>query len=140
MQDWINREFVERFLREARAAARLSHPHIVTIHDVGEAEGTYFIVMEYLEGPSLANLLRRQGALPPQQVAQIISHSPDGAMLALGSEDGTVRLWRVSDGTLLRTLERYTEPVYSVAFSPDGALLASGARDGTVWLWGVGQP
>ena len=69
----FDREFVERFLREARAAARLNHPHIVTIHDVGEANGTYFIVMEYLEGPSLADLLRQQGALPPQQAAQIVA-------------------------------------------------------------------
>jgi serine/threonine protein kinase len=69
----FDQEFVERFLREARAAAKLNHPHIVTIHDVGQADGTYFIVMEYLEGPSLADLLRQQGALPPQQVAQIVA-------------------------------------------------------------------
>jgi Tol biopolymer transport system component/predicted Ser/Thr protein kinase len=66
-------EFVQRFLREARAAAKLNHPGIVTIHDVGQADGTYFIVMEYVEGPSLTDLLRRQGALPPQRVVQIVS-------------------------------------------------------------------
>jgi hypothetical protein len=69
----FDQEFVERFLREARAAAKLNHTHIVTIHDVGQADGTYFIVMEYLEGPSLADLIRRHGALPPQQVAQIVA-------------------------------------------------------------------
>ncbi|HHE73293.1 MAG TPA: hypothetical protein ENL34_13545 [Chloroflexi bacterium] len=69
----FDREFVERFLREARAAARLNHPNIVTIHDVGQADGTYYIVMEYLEGPSLADLLRQQRALPPQQAAQIVA-------------------------------------------------------------------
>ncbi|HHE73013.1 MAG TPA: serine/threonine protein kinase, partial [Chloroflexi bacterium] len=69
----FDREFVERFLREARAVARLNHPNIVTIHDVGQAGGTYYIVMEYVEESSLANLLRRQGALPPQQAAQIVA-------------------------------------------------------------------
>jgi Tol biopolymer transport system component len=69
----FDQEFVDRFLREARAAARLSHPHIVTIHDVGQADDTYFIVMEYLEGPSLADLIRERGALLPQQVARIVA-------------------------------------------------------------------
>ena len=69
----FDREFVERFLREARAAARLNHPHIVTIHDVGQAGGTYYIVMEYLKGPSLVDLLRQRGALPPQQAAQVVA-------------------------------------------------------------------
>ena len=66
-------QFVERFLREARAAARLNHPNIVTIHDVGQAEGLHFLVMEYVDGPSLTDLLRQHGAQPPQDVARIIS-------------------------------------------------------------------
>jgi serine/threonine protein kinase len=69
----FDEEFVERFLREARAVARLSHRHIITVYDVGEIDGTYFIVMEYLEGPSLADLLRRQRTLPQQQAVQIAS-------------------------------------------------------------------
>ena len=43
--------FVERFRREAAAAAGLSHPNIVTIYDRGEADGTYYIAMEYIDGP-----------------------------------------------------------------------------------------
>ena len=46
-----------RFLREARAAARLSHPNITAIHEVGEADGRDFIAMEYVEGRTLAQLL-----------------------------------------------------------------------------------
>ena len=55
-----------------------------------------------------------------------VAFSPDGQILASGSIDNTVRLWLVSDGTLLRTLEGHTGSVLSVAFSPDGQTLASG--------------
>lgn len=57
--------FVERFRREASAAAGLNHPNIVAVYDRGEAEGTYYIVMEYLSGPDLKNVIRDQGALDP---------------------------------------------------------------------------
>ena len=60
-----------------------------------------------------------------------------GQTLASGATDNTVRLWRVSDGALLRTLEGHTFWVWSAAFSPDGRLLSSGSGDGTVRLWGV---
>ncbi len=58
-------QFVERFKREARNAAGLSHPHIVRIYDRGQAEGTYYIAMEYLDGPTLKELLIRKGPTPP---------------------------------------------------------------------------
>src|SRR5687768_16549424 len=58
-------------------------------------------------------------------------------MLASGSYDNRIRLWRVSDGFLLQTLDGHTESVDSVAFSPDGGTLASGSFDGSVRLWNV---
>jgi eukaryotic-like serine/threonine-protein kinase len=61
-------QFVERFRREAKNAASLSHPNIVSIYDRGEAEGTYYIAMEYLDGRTLKELLVRFG-MPPVKIA-----------------------------------------------------------------------
>jgi serine/threonine protein kinase len=60
-------ELKQRFGREARAVSNLNHPHICTLHDIGEQDGTDFIVMEYLEGETLADRLKK-GALPTDQV------------------------------------------------------------------------
>lgn len=57
--------FVERFRREASAAAGLNHPNIVSVYDRGEAEGSYYIVMEYLSGPDLKQVIRRRSPLAP---------------------------------------------------------------------------
>src|SRR5919204_5457636 len=57
-------QFVERFRREATHAAGLSHPNIVSIYDRGETNGSYFIVMEYVEGRTLKELLVRRGPTP----------------------------------------------------------------------------
>jgi serine/threonine-protein kinase len=57
-------QFVERFRREAKNAAGLSHPNIVSIYDRGEAEGTYYIAMEYLDGRSLKEIVIARGPLP----------------------------------------------------------------------------
>jgi serine/threonine protein kinase/Tol biopolymer transport system component len=64
--------FVQRFVQEARAAARLSHPNIVTIHDVGRQEGYYYIVMQFLEGEVLSDLIQRAGRLPAERAMQIL--------------------------------------------------------------------
>ena len=58
---------VERFEREVRAAARLSHPNIVAAYDAGVHDGIHFLVMEYVDGPDLGRLIRENGALPPMQ-------------------------------------------------------------------------
>src|SRR4051794_10086444 len=63
--------FVERFRREAQAAANLNHPNIVSIYDWGEEGTTYFIVMEYVDGPTLRDVLRREGRLHPNRAAEI---------------------------------------------------------------------
>ena len=68
----FDQQFVDRFQREARAAANLRHPNIVVIHDVGHHDGTYYIVMEYLEGRTLKELVEQTGPLPPQRAARIV--------------------------------------------------------------------
>jgi serine/threonine protein kinase len=60
-----------RFLREARLAARLAHPNVVRVFDVGEAEGRPFIAMEYVDGETLAELVARRGPLPAAEVATL---------------------------------------------------------------------
>ena len=62
----------ERFLREARMAAGLSHPHIVPIHQVGEAGGFVFFVMSFVEGETLGERLRARGPLPPHDAARVL--------------------------------------------------------------------
>jgi len=66
-----------------------------------------------------------------------LAFSPDGTLLASGSNDRTVRLWSVSSLTERQVLEAHSEVVLSVAFSPDGTLLATGSADDTICLWRV---
>jgi eukaryotic-like serine/threonine-protein kinase len=65
--------FVKRFRREAQAAANLTHPNIVGIYDWGQVDSTYFIVMELVEGRSLRDVLRSEGALLPRRATEIAS-------------------------------------------------------------------
>lgn len=66
-------EFINRFKAEARAAACLTHPNIVSIFDVGEENGLYYIVMEYIEGITLKEYIRQKGRLSSEESAKIAS-------------------------------------------------------------------
>ena len=66
-----DQEFVERFRREASAAAGLQHPNVVQVFDRGSWDGTYYIAMEFLDGRSLKQLVRDEGPLPAAQVVDI---------------------------------------------------------------------
>jgi eukaryotic-like serine/threonine-protein kinase len=80
--------FVERFRREAQSAANLQHPNIVSVFDWGEANGTYFIVMEYVEGRSLAEVLHDEGRLHPDRAAEVMSDM--AAALGFAHRNGVV--------------------------------------------------
>src|SRR5262249_31069689 len=65
-------QVLERFYREARAAATLSHPNICPVHDVGEIDGVHFVTMAYIEGQPLSALIRGKSRMPPKSVAAVI--------------------------------------------------------------------
>ena len=71
-------KFVRRFQREALAASSLSHPNIVEMYDVGEDNGTYYIVMEYIEGKTLKQLIKKRGALTLSECIDIMLQLTDG--------------------------------------------------------------
>jgi serine/threonine-protein kinase len=66
-----DRSFVERFRREAQSAANLNHPNIVSLYDYGADDGNYFIVMEFIDGHSLSEIIARDGPLMPERSAEI---------------------------------------------------------------------
>ncbi|MDA3039006.1 MAG: Stk1 family PASTA domain-containing Ser/Thr kinase [Actinomycetota bacterium] len=80
--------FVERFRREAQAAANLNHPSIVAVYDWGEHDNTYFIVMEYVEGRSLAEIVRSEGTLHPDRAAEVATDV--AAALGFAHRNGVV--------------------------------------------------
>ncbi|GAB6157382.1 Stk1 family PASTA domain-containing Ser/Thr kinase [Desulfotomaculum varum] len=83
-----DQDFVRRFRREAQAVASLSHPNIVSIYDVGQENGSHYLVMEYVDGESLKELIRREGPLPParaiqlgRQIAEALEHAHENNII-----------------------------------------------------------
>ena len=71
-------KFVRRFQREALSASSLSHPNIVEMYDVGEDNGIYYIIMEYIEGKTLKQLIKKRGALTLSEAIDIMLQITDG--------------------------------------------------------------
>jgi len=82
------RDVADRFLREARVAAKLSHPNIVTAYDAGEVNGLPFLVMEYVEGTDLAATVRAEGPLPVETALDYVLQAARG--LAYAHEHGVI--------------------------------------------------
>jgi serine/threonine protein kinase len=108
-------EFVEMFLFEARIAARLHHPHVVEIHDLGDDDGVFFMVMEYVEGETLASVLRqlrKQGEqLPLSAVLQVMADACEGLAAAHDLTD--------ADGRRMHLVHRDVSP-HNLLVSMDG--------------------
>ena len=73
-----NEKFIRRFQREAKSVSDLSHPNIVEVYDVGEEEGQHYIVMEYIDGRTLKQLVQKRGALTVAEVMDIMAQITDG--------------------------------------------------------------
>ena len=76
---------------------------------------------------------------PAEHPVSTVAFSPDDSLLVTGSKDGTLTMWSVSDGKVLRTIAAHYGPIRTVVFSPDGKRIASGSADGTVRIWEVVQ-
>ena len=123
--------FVERFRREAQAAANLNHPSIVAVYDWGEHDDTYFIVMEYVDGRSLAEVLRAEGTLHPDRAVEICTDA--AAALGFAHRNGTVHR-DVKPGNILITPDgqvKVTDFGIARAFGGGDELTQTGSVMGT---------
>ncbi len=127
----VDRAFVERFRREAQAAANLSHPNIVPVFDWGEDGGTYYIVMEYIDGQPLSQALRAGGPMPAGLAAQIGARVADA--LAYAHRHGVVHR-DVKPGNVLLTNDeqvKVTDFGIARAINTEESLTQTGAVMGT---------
>ena len=127
----VDRSFVERFRREAQAAANLSHPNIVPVFDWGEDTGTYFIVMEFIDGRPLSSILKSAGTLSAERTADIGAHV--AAALGYAHKHGVIHR-DVKPGNVLITDDgqvKVTDFGIARAINTEESLTQTGAVMGT---------
>jgi hypothetical protein len=122
--------FVERFMREARTAAKLDHPNIVTIYDVGQQDGTYYLVMRQIEGEPLRDIIARTGPLPPVRAARILGQV--AGALDYAHSRGVVHRDVKPGNMLVEAGDRVTLTDFGIARAAEGTrLTATGISLGT---------
>jgi serine/threonine-protein kinase len=146
----------ERFIREARTAAALSHPHIVPIHRVGQASGFVFFVMSYVEGETLGERLRTRGPLPPAEATRVMREvawalayahgrgvvhrdvKPDNILLEAGTDRALVTDFGIAHGGKHAGVETEPGKITGTAhfMSPEQA--ANEAVDGRSDIYSLG--
>jgi len=122
-----DRKVIERFHREARSAAQLNHPNIVTIFDEGEINGVHFMAMEYLNGRDLHEIVQENGPIPPQQAVSLIA--PVAEALGYAHEEGTVHRDVKSSNVMVTDVGRPVLMDFGIAYAGSEARLT---QTGTV--------
>jgi serine/threonine-protein kinase len=77
-----NPQALKNFLREAKSAAQLNHPNIVTVYDAGEQDGDFYIAMEYVDGNTLKDIIKRRGKIAPKGILHVVSQLCEGLAFA----------------------------------------------------------
>jgi serine/threonine-protein kinase len=120
-------DFAQRFVREARAAARLNHPHVVGVYDQGDDDGTVFLVMEYVPGHTLRDVVRKEAPMPPSRAVALLepvvsalaaAHraglihrdvKPENVLIADDGASGTAGRIKVADFGLAKAVSADTQ-------------------------------
>lgn len=122
-----DRKLLERFHREARSAAQLNHPHIVTIFDEGEMNGVHYMAMEYLEGRDLHEIVQEKGPVSPEQAVTLMT--PMAEALGYAHNQGTIHRDVKSSNVMVTDVGRPVLMDFGIAYAGSEARLT---QTGTV--------
>ncbi len=101
-----NPQALKNFLREAKSAAKLNHPNIVTVYDAGEQDGVYYIAMEYVDGNTLKDIIKHKGKISPGGVVHVVAQICAGLGWA---HDKRVVHRDIKTANIMRTRDRKTK-------------------------------